>query len=274
MSGKKNFFRGAAHIFQPALRQVKQYCFTLIELLVVIAIIAILAAMLMPALNKARDTAKTSTCMNNLKQIGTGVQMYAQANDDWITPASNGDGDRGQWYCLLSGRKTDGEPHNISGPGYGLTYYGYVAKGSFACPSEPGKFHPSNDFRYTHYLVNPWAAGYISIPASYGFYRKMSALSKPTKAIYCFDSGCKAQSVAASMLYARFRHGATEVRPYDDYQVAPVSNGKCQSAYLDGHAGSQNPAGYLKDGDTSSDYKRPLKAGLDYYKVKGTIAAY
>ena len=91
-------------------------CFTLIELLVVIGIIAVLAAMLMPALGKARESANQADCINNLKQVGLAMTMYANEYRSNFPVQCSGDG--ADWS----------KSHNDYGL-YVLGYYDYLKTG-------------------------------------------------------------------------------------------------------------------------------------------------
>jgi prepilin-type N-terminal cleavage/methylation domain-containing protein len=190
------------------MKKVTKHEFTLIELLVVIAIIGILASMLLPALNKAREKAKSIQCSSNLKSCGLAIGFYAESNNEFIIPYS--------W----SGNKP-------------ATFYGQISRmlglDSTPVAAAPAKPKPTalccpKSAMYTT-GSGPWvyACGYaMNIDCGYdGSYyfkiKKLVEIVQPSRKGFMGD--------AAQTTYSNY----PSIHPYLDYN-SPLTSGRWNGA--------------------------------------------
>lgn len=121
------------HIIRPANQAAPLAGFTLLELLVVIAIIAILAGLLLPALAKARDTAKRGACASNLKQVYLGIQLYAEDHDGLLPTKFEV-----KKNVLTADDIAKGKQLNTLANGIQTVMVRYTGTSVFRCPADRG----------------------------------------------------------------------------------------------------------------------------------------
>jgi len=229
----------------------KKPCFTLIELLVVVAIIAILAAMLLPALSRARETAKQGQCQNSIRQLATTMTLYSSQSDDWNVPLKL-TGGSDPWTTNALFAKLSGVTHDA--------IYPNIWSKKFLCPSvayitpHAGNWSTMANLGGV-YGMTYWGATWIGSGADTGVWLenravKVNRVAHPSTQLLFTEVSFKSVGGMASPAYKDpgtywWVNGEAD----DAYSLALRHNGSraVNVAFLDGHAVSWNAARVIKE---------------------------
>ncbi len=193
------------------MQVIRHHCsraFTLIELLVIVVIVAILVALLIPSLKNARESAKSASCMNNLRQISVSLHLFAQDNQEHFPPVYYWWKELGNGGYAGAGQMHGGLTTSNPAGSWGSAGYHEIRWPIFGCPAEkPAPFLPSSsdnnftqpnasttsfdsDLEHCSYALNYYvngSAGYFDVNKTRTVSAPVSIAGGPSDAIVVTD---------------------------------------------------------------------------------------